>query len=460
MEKIVPYPRPNYTDPELDSKEMINGSFIQALFDDIKNFRPAFDRYNVTENKLIAMSATKTGHISPENFDITMRDLGWAGMKEISWLPYYRKENSPDPEVIYYPLDYYDDVEYIPYRVEEVRTNYIENVLLDIPYYDMENPGLFGFQTIKDKDGNVTERRAYFYSLITHQIHYISTISGSLEIDSMTYLGYVKGGMLFHIEPTTIICFNINGGHTVKTGLESRVVNFGDHGTFAVSDGSSSFVYDINFNLQPVAYFDKTGTLVTGTSLPGDFCSAQIDINVSGYAKFPFGTVIGGKFYFPRTNTESNKWGYTKNGWMAKKIKKPIWIYNKMIKYDYITDNWMNVPLKAMHYNQIVNGVYVPNILPCKDKSCEFKSSDPYGDFTAVGDELYHTFDFKKWESVGGDAHSSFYGMWERIWVKDGDDGIVGYMPYTFSIVDAEDLDTGEKKMYSRFEGFVFKRTG
>jgi len=456
MEVVVPYPRPDYTDPELDSKEMINGSFIPALFDDIRNFRPAFDRYNVTENKLVDMSAMKEGKVSPERFDITMRDPGLGGLKEMAWLPLTREDQKKEPEVIYDPLKYYTYVEYVPLKVEDIPLDPLESIVIDIPYYDRNNPGLFGFQTLKDDDGNVTERNAYFYSLKDHSLSFIATIPLGLDFESMTYLGYLKGALLLHFEPDTLVTLPVDGGYYAAYGYQGRVLTFGEYGQFAATDGSRSYVFNVKFEKQNIVTVNEKGEIVVKDYIDGDYCSGGVS-QISAFSACPFGTLVNNKFYFAKSETESYKWWLTKYGWHAAYIGKDVWKYNKMLKYDYATDNWMNTPLKTMHYNLRERGVFVANHLPCKDRTCEFKSSDPYGDFTAVGDELYHTFDFKKWERVDGEAHSRFYGMWERIWVKDGDDGIVGYMPYTFSIVDVDDLNTGEKKMISRFEGFVFR---
>ncbi len=108
-----------------------------------------------------------------------------------------------------------------------------------------------------------------------------------------------------------------------------------------------------------------------------------------------------------------------------------------------------------MRYNWIKQGVHIATKLP-KAKIVRFKGSDIYADFVAAYDKdnnqkLYHTYNFRRWEEVTDiRAVDRFYGMSSRVWMREGRDGEVGYMPYHISFFDKGD------KMVLQFEGFVF----
>ncbi len=454
----VPYPRPDFLDDDLITKEMVNGTFAKGMIEDVKHFRPVLDRYNVTQDKLTDRSVLK-GSMSPQAYDITLSDPTLSGIQENAWQPHYVEHEPNDPEIVYNPLDHYSFVEYKPYSTTDLPIPLIDDVRLDIPYYDRDNAGLFGFKEIKYQDGNITERYAAFCSLKDYSITILGKVPASVVFDSRTYVGYVKGALVMHFEPDMYVSFTLDGSVYTLTGMPSRFVNFGDHGCFAAEGSTHTFVYNTKLEAQDVVTKDSDGNPVVSKSIDGLYCQNNVTA-ASSYTQFPFGIELNGNFYFAKTEGSSNKWWLSSLGWRVEVVNKPIWKYQKKLKYDYATDNWLYTPLKTMKYNMIKHGVFVSNKLPCSKDSgdeCYFKSSDPYGDFVTSGGKMWHTYDFKRWEEVTGDAPNKFYGMWGRIWVKGRSDNISGFMPYIFAITDVKDPATGNKKMVAKFDGFIFR---
>ena len=461
MEESIPYPRPNYKDKDLISVEMTNGTFAKVLMQDIKNFRPVMDRYNVTQDKLVDMTVLK-GNMNPEDYDINMRDMSLSGLQEIGLLPHKKEVLETEPEVVYDPLKHYAFVEYKPFEVTELPIPFIKNITLNIPYYEYEKAGLFGFQEIKNEDDEVIGRNVVYCNLRDYSISILGAVPNDLAFESMTNIGYIKGGLVVHFEPNTFVSFTFNGAVHTLAGYKSYFVNFGDDGCFAVDGIDNAYVFNVKLEKQNISTVDEEGNPTVSDKIAGNFCH-NLTSSATGYTRYPFGTKINDKYYFGKTETTSNKWWLTKFGWRVETTEKPIWKYNKLLKYDYATDNWMNEPLKTLKYNMIKNGLFVANKLPCKKgdgKECRFKASDMYGDFITVyseGERVgYHTYNFKEWTELSDEATSKLYGMWGRIWIKDRPDGISGFMPYVFTIRSSTNLQ-GDNVMVALFDGFIFR---
>lgn len=454
--KKIPYPRPDYRDGDLISKEMANGTFADAIIDDVKHFRPVFDRYNVTQDKLTDRSILSR-RTSPDAYDINLGDLTLPGIREKAWQPHSIEEKEKKPEIVYNPLKHYSFVEYKPRSETELPVDVIDDITLDIPYYDHKNAGLFGFKSVKDSNGNIVERYAAFCSLKDYSIKLLGKVPDGIEFDTVTLVGYVRGALVVFFEPETYVSFLLDGSVYTLRRKPKKFVNFGDAGSFAIDDGHRTFVYDNRLRRQDVVIKDDDGNPIVTDAFDGSFCSVYTT-SATAHTPYPFGIEINGKFFFAKNDEESFKWWRSPLGWRVDIVKKPLWKYSKKLKYDYATDNWLTPRLKTMKYNMIKHGVFVKNNLPCKNKTCQFKSSDIYGDFVVVGDKLFHTYDFKQWEEVeSDDARKKFYKMWGRLWVEERSDNISGFLPSIFAITDKKDAFTGKKKMIVKFEGFIFR---
>ncbi|ADV46413.1 hypothetical protein [Nitratifractor salsuginis] len=455
----VPYPRPDYTDPDLISAEMANGTFAKAVLDDVSHFRPVLDRYNVTEDKLVERSV-ESGAIKPEDYDLSMRDVTLAGVNETAWQPYYVELEDPEPEIIYNPIDFYTMVEWhgrnsteLPGIASDDTTGYHLSTIC----YDDEKPGLFGFKEIKDEDGNIIERYAAYYSLITETLSILGRLPDGYDIQDATYIGYVRGAYILNFAGGRYVSFLFDGSVLQADGYSDRFAPLGEYGCFAVTDGSSTYILNTRFERQLFAPpLDDPGAVPTD-SIPGDFCAAAMGLS-SGPTKYPFGIRVGRSLYVAKDNNSSYRYRNTKRGWMVATVNTPVWKYGKMLKYDYATDNWFHSPLKLLHYNMIAHGIFTRPTVPPHNSVGEvsFPNSDRYGDFAKVGDTVWHTYDFKKWEKVTGDGADQLYGCSGRVWTKGRSDGIVGLMPYAIEIVDAIDPKGGRKTVLV-FEGFIFR---
>ena len=456
MNEPYPYPKPDFSDPDLMLKEIANGTFAIALRQAVKKFSPVFDRYSANEAKL-KDDMLRTGKLGAQAVDLSLHDEGMGLVKQLAALPLTRNEEDDKPEVVYDPREFYSKMEYRPFTTSELSVPYVDGVYCYIPYYDDENPGLFGTQTIKDADGNVEYRNIVFCSLKDYSISILGRIPDDLEYNSMTGAGYVKGAFVAYFEPGSVVSFTLDSGVYRRDGVLSEVRNFGDSGCFAVTDGDSTFVLNTKMVEQDMLWLKEGEKPIIVKRLGGDYCTSSAS-SATGFTRYPFGVNIGKRFYFSKSETESYKWRKAKKGWKVLAISKPVWKYNKLVKYDYSTDNWMNEPGKLLGYNLIKHGVIVGpkyQVLKGNKESRIFISSCRYGDFVKVDGNGYHTYDFKVWNELPEDATEILYGTYGRIWTRGRGDGIAGIMPYTFSIISSKNSD-GEKVMVERFRGFVF----
>jgi len=438
-DKSIPYPRPDYTDPDLITKEMVNGTFGLAVLDDVKHFRPVMDRYNVTEEKLIERSLV-SGNINPDAFDISETDPTYYGVNEMAWLPAKIKDIVPEPEEVYFPARYYVHVEWQGVNYKElpgIPSRDTQKYSLRHPHYDLDNPGLFGFITYKDSDGNVTGYDAAFFSLRTETLSIMAAAPSGFDPAGWQYIGYVKGYFVLNDHGANYLSFGLDG--TVRSAaLGSRFVTLGDEGCFAVG----SKVFD--------------GRLQQVEDVGVDMTMLEIGL-ASGMRRYKFGTKIKNKYFYNAAGGGSTKiWRGRDGKWHAEHTDADVWTYDVRIRYDYATDNWMNEPLKTLKYNMIAHGIFVTNHFPPGGRDTQFKASDMHGDFCASGGKVYHTFDFLKWEEVTGDGATHLYGCYERFWIKGRPDGIVGMMPYSLELKDVNDLQGGRKTVL-QFSGFVFR---
>lgn len=446
-DKSIPYPRPDYTDRDLLTKELINGTFSEAIIGEAKSFRPPLGRYNVTEEKLTDMSLLK-GDITPQAYDIQMRDMSLDGAKELGWLPAKRQTDKPEPEVIYDPLKHYVFVEWVGINSTDLQADIPSHNTatynVDKPYYDDDNAGLFGFKTLKDSDGNVTDVYAAFYSLRDLTMTILGRLPDGLDLRDSLYVGYVKGAFILRFHGGTYVSFTLNGEVFVAGGYTDYYTPLGDEGNIAIeTQGGNTAILDTRLEVLQLidgGYCRRAGGFATGTT------------------KYPFGTKIRGTYYFLRDDSSSYRFRRTKAGWAASVIESEIWKFTKRLKYDYATDNWLQTPLKTLKYNVIVHGIYVQNRFPLRSRAKEtsFINSDMHGDFAKVGDAYYHTYDFRKWEEVTGDAATHLYGCVGRMWTKGRQDGVSGLMPYTIAVKSVNDLQGG-KKTVLQYSGFIFR---
>ena len=459
----IPYPRPNYSDSDLLTKELINGTFAKALLSELKSFKVPMDRYNVTEDDLTNISLAK-GNITPQSYDISMRDLSLDGVKELGWQPAIRKSNVPEPQVVYAPLKHYSFVEWAGINSTDLQdTIPSSNTALydvSVTYYDDNNAGLFGFLTIKDDDGNVTDIFASFYSLKTLTMTTLGRLPDGLNLAGSTYIGYVKGAYIINFYGGTYIGFTFNGEVNRLEGVSDHYTALGDDGVIAIenSTGTKTLFFSNTLKQNVLVLND----IEEAEEIDGGYC-----IRGGGFAtsptKYLFGTKIGNTYYFLRDNDSSYKFRKTASGWRADVVDSPTWKYTKRLKYDYATDNWLQPPLKTLKYNMIIQGLFVKNHLPKHDDGdeVEFPNSDMHGDFARVvgadgSRAYYHTFNFREWKPLTGEASKHLYGCMGRMWTNDRADGISGLMPYTIAVKSVNDL-LGSKKTVLQFSGFIFR---
>ena len=452
-DKSIPYPRPDYRDGDLLSKELVNGTFADAILGDLKEFRPVFDRYNVTQEKLTDISLLK-GDISPTAYDISIEDVTLDRIKEIAWQPAKRVEDKPTPEIVYNPLDYYVFVEWVGINntdiQDSVQSSNNQTYYLNILSYDDNNPGLFGFCTIKDDNGNITDVYGVFYSLVNMEATPLGRVPNGYEISDGTYIGYTHGAFIFNYSGGTYISYRLDGEVFVIGGLSDYYTPLGDDEAVAIEDANGENTHILNTRLDIVQ------------TVEGQYCIKDEGFSTNP-TKYPFGTKIDNIYFFLRDNKSSYKYKPTKSGWVVKIVKHAIWKYTKRLKYDYATDNWLQNPLKTLKFNLIRRGLFIQNHLPPhnKDDVIEFINSDMYGDFARVigpdgGKVYYHTYDFKHWEIVTGDAATHLYGCMGRVWINGRNDGVCGLMPYTIAIKSVSDQNGGKKTIF-QYSGFIFR---
>ena len=449
----IPYPRPNYTDGDLLTKELINGTFAKAVLSEVKSFKVPMDRYNVTEDDLTNISLIK-GDITPQSYDITQRDLSLDGVKELGWQPATRKSNVPEPQVVYDPLKHYVFVEWVGINSTDLQSTIPSSntVLYDVnvPYYDDNNAGLFGFMTLKDANGNITDIFASFYSLKTLTMTKLGRLPNGLNLASSTYVGYVNGAYILNFYGGTYVSFTLLGEVFTISNYSDYHTALGDDGLILIENNIATKTYVLDTKLDVKQEID------------GRYCIRGGGF-ITSPTKYPFGTKIGKVYFFLRDNTSSYKFKNTASGVQARIVNSSVWAYSKRLKYDYATDNWLHKPLKTLKYNMITQGIFVKNHLPKhnKDDSVEFQNSDMYGDFARVvkpdgSASYYHTFNFRKWKPLTGEATTYLYGCIGRMWTKGRVDGVSGLMPYTIVVRSVNDF-AGGKKTVLNFSGFIFR---
>ncbi len=432
---------------------MVNGTFADAILDDIKSFRPVFDRYNVTQSKLIDITMLK-GNFSPADYDISITDISMDRVKELGWQPAKRVESKPEPVIVYNPLNHYVFVEWVGINNTDIQdivpSSNNQTYYLNILYYDDDNPGLFGFCTIKDDDGNITDVYGVFYSLVDMEVTPLGSVPTGYEISDGTYIGYTQGAFIFNYTGGRYISYRLDGSMFVIEGLSDYYTPLGDDGAVAIEDANRENTHILDTKLDIVQ------------TVEGRYC-ARAEGFTTNPTKYPFGTKIGNTYFFLIDDSSSYKFKPTKNGWIIEVKNSGVWKYAKRLKYDYATDNWLQTPLKTLKYNLIRRGLFVMNKMPPHDKGdkIEFINSDMYGDFVRVvredGSRVYlHTYDFKKWEEVTGDAATHLYGCIGRVWTRKRADGVSGLMPYTISVKSVSD-GQGGKKTVLQYSGFIFR---
>jgi len=449
----IPYPHPDYTNSELLTKELINGTFVKVLMGELKSFKVPMSRYRVTEDKLIENSLIK-GDISPQAYDISQRDFSLDGVKEIGWQPAKRKSNIPDPIVIYNPLKHYVFVEWVGINSTDLQSTIpSSNTVLydvDVLYYDYNNAGLFGFKIFKDANGNITDRFAVFYSLKKLTMTTLGRLPNGLNLSGSSYVGYVKGAYILNFYGGTYVSFTLLGKVFTAYNYSDYYTTLGDDGLILIENNISTKTYVLNNKLEMIQ------------EINGGYCKRN-GLFSTAPTKYPFGTKINSTYFFLKDDTSSYKFKNSKRGWIASVVKAPIWKYAKRLKYDYATDNWLQKPLKTLKYNLITQGLFIKNNLPPHNKgdTIEFVNSDMYGDFARVvkpdGSRIYyHTFNFRKWKPLIGEASTYLYGCIGRVWTSGRVDGVSGLMPYTIAVRSINDF-AGGKKTVLNFSGFIFR---
>jgi hypothetical protein len=360
--------------------------------------------------------------------------------------------------VVYDPLKHYSFVEWVGINSTELQDiSSTENIKYTISnaYYDDDNAGLFGFQTITDDDGNITDRFGVFFSLKTQTLTILGRLPDGLNLDASSYVGYVKGAYIINFYGGTYVSLTLDGDVYMLTGYSDYYTALGDDGCIAIEKDDKTFVFDIKFEPEK----DEETHIVR--FLDGRFCVRSGGFS-SAPTKYLFGTKIGNAYFFLRDNESSYKFKKTKLGWVAEVVESRVWAYLKRLKYDYTTNNWLQHPLKTLKYNMIKQGLFVKSTFPPheKDDEIEFPNSDMHGDFARVTSngvrKYWHTFNFKKWKPLTGEATTYLYGCQGRLWTNGRVDGVSGLMPYTI-VVKSVINGYGGYKTVLQFSGFIFR---
>jgi len=447
-ERVAPYPNPDYSDPDLLTKEVTTGAFIPAIFQELASFRPPMERYEASLEDISDAMKLK-GNFNLQAVEIELHNEGMGWVKQFAWLPYFESDAEPEPEIVYMPREHYGFVEYRGWSSEELNIPIVENFYASTPYYDKGNAGLFGTKVVKNEDGNIVERYCAFYSLVNGSISILGKWPDDIAFDSRVYIGFVKGAAIFscYVSDTVreLISFDFEGGvhRLIGAGTISRPL--GESGLLATTIGGDTAFLDTRLN--------------EVSRVNGDFCSSTVG-EATPNTPYPFGAKIGRAIYYPKDDEAGYKFVVTRGGPIASETTRPIWTYRKAVKYDYSTDGWNYAPRKYLGYNLIRNGLFPITKMPCRKTEgevCVFKGGDMYGDFVEVEypdgkKSLWHTLDFEWWHTIDDErALDRFYGFWGRLWVAGRPDGIVGFMPYTMAVMDVDD------KMVMIFDGFVFR---
>ena len=454
-EILVPYPRPNYKDPDLISKELVNGTFAQVLRDDIANFRPPGDRYAMSADELIARSLAHE-KTQPQYLSEDIEDYGPGGIKEMAWLPLYASAGECAPKVVYNPKRYYNDFEYVD-RTYRLPMGFIKDFYARIPHYDPNDPGLWGGYKRIDDNGNVTECKRGFVSLKTGEIRFLVDVPKKL-CDGRLWINahiYIKNGLVFVAITNSgkqIMSLDMSGHFHEFGEMVKNIVSLGDFGYIAVTtnDGMTKV---LNEKLEIVQELD------------GDYLTMSTPGIATAQKKYPFGSAVDGVIYYAKDDRSSYKWWKTKHGVGVKIIKAPIWKYNVAVKYDFATNEFTAREFKhinVLNYNNR-RGCFQPKLhLPNhnKDDKVYFHGWDGFGDFVTVqkpdGEcRVYHTYDFKKWELVF-DNKCNLFSLTERLWFSQPIiGGIVGFTPhYNFGIYAHS--SGGENYMALHLTGMVY----
>jgi hypothetical protein len=443
--RVAPYPSPDFSDPDLLTKEVTSGAFIPAIFRELASFRSPMERYEASLQDISDAMKLK-GNFNPQAIDIELHDEGMGWVKQFAWLPYFESDMEPEPEVVYDPMKHYAAADYSPFGRTELSVPYVENLFCNIPYYDKANAGLFGYREERDSDGNVTARYLMFYSLVNGTIKEISDMS-DIDWGAIYNPGYVKGGLLIRdgTSAYTYHFFSLDGSRYAFPSCTGNCVTFGDSGEFAIEDSANTFIYNAKGE-----EIGRVGSLACGSS----------DQLINGVTPYPFGTKIGRTFYYAKSENESWQWHKEKGKWKARIVNAPIWKYSTMTKYDYWQDGWMTDAIKPFGYNLRKNGIFVAPVIPCKKPNrpeCDFRNADRYGDFivrTSGGKKkLLHTMDFRHWEEFPDEAANAFYEGQGRIWVDGRTDNIVGFLPYAMEV---RSYSSDESVMLT-FHGIIFR---
>jgi len=446
----VPYPRPNYKDKDLLTKELINGTFSTVILNEIQTFHAPLGRYNVTEDDLADMSILK-GNFSAKDYDISMTDMTIDGLKELSWLPTKRVSTPGEPLVVYDPLKHYSFVEWVGISSTElgdILSDATSEYDLRHLYYDDDNAGLFGFHSVKDAQGVATDTFAVFVSLKNYSMITLGRLGNEFDLSSSTFVGYTNGAFILNFVGGTYISFTLKAEVFLVSGYSDIYTALGDDGCIAILSLAKTFILDSKLN-------------VVG-ELQGDFCT-KVGGFSSSPTKYLFGTKLGNTYYFLRDNDSSYKFRNASKVWKAEIVNKRVWAYLKRTKYDYVTNNWLQKPLKTLKYNMIAQGLFVKSTMPPHGKEDEvlFPNSDMHGDFARVNKsngikEYWHTFNFKEWKPLLGEATTYLYGCMGRVWLKNRVDGVAGLMPYTIAVKTVSD-GAGNYKTVLQYSGFIFR---
>ncbi len=457
FEILIPYPRPNYRDPDLISKEVVNGTLAKVLRDDIAHFRAPGDRYATSADDLIAQSLARRG-TKPQDLSYDIEDNGIGGLKEMAWLPMFAEAGECRPRVVYDPKKLYNDFAYIDEGFR-LPVPYTKGLTATIPHYDPNDPGLWGGYKRTDDDGHVTECKRGFFSFSTGEFRFLVDVpkkicDGSLWINSHLY---IKGGLIF-VAVTSggkqLMSLDMDGRFHELSETFREVKSLGDFGyvAAATTDGRTKI---LNEKLETVQELD------------GNYLSANVPGEVSGQQRYRFGAVVNGAIYYAKDADSSYKWWKKRDGVGVKAVKSPIWRYNTAVKYDYVTNEYTAKAFKTidkLHYNKR-RGCFQPKLHLPKHEAGDkvyFAGWDGFGDFVTVqGSDgkcrVWHTYDFKKWE-LAFDNRCELYDATERMWFKrPAFNGLYGFTPLQI-IVRPRDTGAAQyMELYMRGIAFYYR---
>lgn len=423
----IPYPSP-YPDNDLLIKEIINGTYSQALSGLLLSGQPISNRYvNFTNTNNFVKNITQ----NPTSIATYVNDGGDTStmnrIKQMVYLPVTIKPNKKKHEYIYYPPYYYKYFLLTPDDGTKIATlPDIASTLsgVDLYYYwDGFKAKVFVY---KDSNGN------------TQNVYLVDHTGNIKEIASSLNLGNIVGtysfsGAICLVDKTddgyTAYIINVKDTKVYKISIENadNIVVFGDIPLIAFHN----MIYDKDGNKWEVINQDGIK----------DF----IPINSDYYGQlsqssFGDGVLIDNVYYIQRTDTTSYSFIFdVKNKKVKVKISNNnLGVMTSKIKFGYMPNYLINynddLPFSIYHYNWKKYKSFWITKMPLKysemkkDKGRWFAISE-YGDFLydAINQDIYYTYDFGYYFKLPSDTSDKINLDGVRMWLPNRKDKIIGF---------------------------------